>query len=84
MKKTDNRQIELMSMIANSDNPETIKGLAKLISKMNRLVEEEGKLQSLVDSINQLSEEISEDLQRFKAAEPAKPKSNRGRKKKVA
>ena len=28
MKKTDNRQLELMDMIANSDNAETIKGLA--------------------------------------------------------
>ena len=51
---------------------------------MNRLTEEESKLQALVDKINELSEEISEDLQRFKSEVLPKPKSNRGRKKKVA
>jgi cell division protein FtsB len=84
MKKLDARKAELMTLITQTDDANQIKSIAKLVKKLDEVAAEETKLAALKDKIDALNEEISNELKGYQSLAADRPKSNRGRKKKVA
>ena len=84
MKKLDARKAELMTLITQTEDAIQIKSIAKLVKKLDEVATEETKLAALKDKIDALNEEISSELKGYQSLAADRPKSNRGRKKKVA
>jgi hypothetical protein len=84
MKKLDARKAELMTLITQTEDADQIKSIAKLVKKLDEVAAEEVKLASLQDKINTLNEDIASELKGYQSIVAQRPKSNRGRKKKVA
>ena len=84
MRKSDTRKAELMSLITRTEDAGQIKSIAKLLGKMDEVMIEEAKLSVVKERIDRLNHEISTELKSHQAAVGEKPKSTRGRKKKVA
>lgn len=79
-KRIDNRKNELIALITTTEDANQIKAIARLVTKIDQLTAEEQKLAVLQESIQHLTQSIAEELKGFQDAQPAKPKSNRGRK----
>jgi cell division protein FtsB len=84
MKKLDARKAELMTLITQTEDANQIKSIAKLVKKLDEVAAEESKLAALKDKIDALNEEIASELKGYQSIAADRPKSNRGRKKKVA
>ena len=84
MKKLDARKAELMTLITQTEDANQIKSIAKLVKKLDEVAAEETKLVALKEKIDALNEEISSELKGYQSLAADRPKSNRGRKKKVA
>ncbi len=81
MKKIDTK--ELVNLITTLNDSDKIKSVASLIVKINNLETEEEKLRAFQERVATLREDISQELNQYRAFAEEKPKSNRGRKKKV-
>ncbi len=84
MKKLDARKAELLTLITQMEDADQIKSIAKLVKKLDEVAVDEAKLNALKEKINTLNEEIFSELKGYQLLAADKPKSNRGRKKKVA
>jgi 5'-deoxynucleotidase YfbR-like HD superfamily hydrolase len=84
MKKLDARKSELMTLITQIEDANHIKSIAKLLKKLEEVAAEEAKLVALKDKIDTLNSEIANELKGYQSMVADRPKSNRGRKKKVA
>ncbi|MBC7922615.1 MAG: hypothetical protein H7Z75_16155 [Ferruginibacter sp.] len=84
MRKSDTRKAELMSLITRTEDAGQIKSIAKLLGKMDEVMIEEARLAVLKEKLDRLNDEIATELRSYQAAVGEKPKSNRGRKRKVA
>jgi histone H3/H4 len=82
-KKIDHRKQELISLITSTDDALQIKTIAQLVKKIDELQAQEEKLAALQESVTELTQQIADELNAFQESQPAKPKSNRGRKPKV-
>lgn len=84
MKKLDARKAEMMTLITQIEDANQIKSIAKLLKKLDEVAAEETKLTALKDKIDSLNSEIAHELKGYQSMVADRPKSNRGRKKKVA
>jgi len=84
MKKLDARKAEMMTLITQIEDANQIKSIAKLLKKLDEVAAEETKLVALKDKIDTLNSEIANELKGYQSMVADRPKSNRGRKKKVA
>ena len=84
MKKLDARKAEMMTLITQIEDANQIKSIAKLLKKLDEVAAEETKLVALKDKIDTLNSDIANELKGYQSMVADRPKSNRGRKKKVA
>ena len=83
MKKHESRKAELLTLITKTEDADQIKSIAKLLKKLEEVAAEETKLAALQEKISQLHADLASEMKSYQSILADKPKSNRGRKKKV-